>query len=77
MDSLFQAPAITTARTANLLGITPAAAGANVMKLVEAGILVEATGRKRDRIFLARDILAIMRGDISTPAASAMPGEAR
>jgi Fic family protein len=73
VDSLFHEPAITIARVASVLDVTPATATANVSKLVEAGILVEATGRKRDRIFLARDILTFMRGDFtgsesSTPA---------
>lgn len=62
VDALFQSPAITIARAGELLGITPAAATGNVMKLVNAGILVEATGRKRGRVFLAPDVLALIRG---------------
>jgi Fic family protein len=66
IDALFQSPAVSVARVGELLGVTPAAAGANVRKLEEAGILVEATGRRRDRVFLAPDILRFVRGE-TTP----------
>jgi hypothetical protein len=39
------------------LGMTPASASANIRKLVDAGILIEATGRKRDQVFMAPEIV--------------------
>jgi Fic family protein len=70
VDALFQTPGVTIAQAAALLGVTPAAATANVAKLVEAGILREITGRKRDRIFLAREILTFMSAGEPAPGAS-------
>jgi len=35
-----------------------ASAQANIDKLIAAGILVEATGQKRNRIYVAREIVA-------------------
>jgi cell filamentation protein, protein adenylyltransferase len=40
-------------------GVTPAAASSNARKLVEAGILREVTGRKRDRRFVASEIIVV------------------
>jgi Fic family protein len=45
---------------ANLLGVTQRAARLNVEKLVESGILKEASGRRRNRIFAATEIIAIL-----------------
>jgi Fic family protein len=67
VDELFRTPAMSIGRAAGVLGVTPAAAAANVQKLVAAGILVEHTGRRRDRLFVAPDILAFMR-DAPPPA---------
>jgi Fic family protein len=64
IDALFRMPAVTVGQAAELLGVTPAAAGANVRKLVDLGILVEATGRRRGRVFLAPDILTFVRGEL-------------
>lgn len=55
-DELFAFPATTISRTAALLEVTPAAAHGSVTKLVQAGILREATGRKRNRIWVADQI---------------------
>ncbi len=60
IDNLFQAPWITIGRAAGLLDVTTAAASYNVSKLVEAGILVERTGRKRDQVFVAMEIVRIV-----------------
>lgn len=79
VDSLFQTPALSVGQAAALLGVTHAAAGANVQKLVDAGILVEATGRRRGRIFVAPAVLRVVRGEVPsvtppTPAPDA-PGQ--
>jgi Fic family protein len=42
---------------ANILGVTYRAAQQNIEKLVESKILREITGRKRNRIFLAGEIV--------------------
>ena len=40
--------------------MTTASASANIKKLVREGILEERTGRKRDQIFVAMDIIRLM-----------------
>lgn len=60
VDSLFARPATTIGEATKLLGVTPASASANITKLVKAGILREITGRTRDRVYVARRILALM-----------------
>lgn len=57
IDALFQKPAITLADAARILEVTPAAANANVRKLVERGVLTEVTGRKRNQMYVARGIV--------------------
>ena len=60
IDALFRVPSITMAQTARLLEITPAAASHNVRRLVELGILSEATGRRRNQVFVAREIIGVL-----------------
>jgi Fic family protein len=57
VDHLFRRPSVTIADVARVLGVTFASASASVRKLVEAGVLEEATGRKRDQVFVAREIM--------------------
>ena len=59
IDRLFVQPAITIPAAAALLGVTPASASANIKKLVQAGILSEATGRKRDQVFVASELVSV------------------
>jgi len=64
VDALFARPSVSLTLAAVLLGgVTPAAASANVRKLVEAGILREVTGRKRDQRFVASEIIAVAHSD--------------
>lgn len=63
IDKLFDAPAITIAGITRQFGITPRAAQMNVDKLIEAGILKEATGRQRNRIFVAPEIISITEAE--------------
>src|SRR2546427_12247164 len=51
VDGLFHHPAITVPGAARELKVTQRAASQNIGKLVLAGILAEATGRARNRIF--------------------------
>ena len=61
LDLLFQRPAIRATEAAETLCVTFAAAQANIERLVAANILVEATGRARDRVYYAPEILAIVQ----------------
>jgi Fic family protein len=70
-DALFQHPALTVATAARRLEVTPAAASKNVSTLVQAGIVEEATGRTRNRVFVAREIVRAMEEDL--PAEPAPP----
>lgn len=67
VDHLFQSPSMTIAGAAGILDVTPAAASYNLTKLVNAGILVERTGRKRDQVFVALDILRIVENAHAEP----------
>ena len=60
IDNLFVSPSVTMTTTAQTLKITPAAASANIRKLTEGGVLREVTGRKRDQVFVAPEILKFM-----------------
>ena len=60
VDNLFAYPAITNAGASQRLGITPRSTQLNIEKLVESGILVEATGRKRNRVYVAPKIIEII-----------------
>jgi Fic family protein len=61
VDHLFAQPAIRIAMAQNVLGITFRAASLNVQKLVDAGILQEITGRERNRVFVAQEILSLLQ----------------
>ena len=60
VDHLFAQPAIRIAMAEEVLGVTFRAASLNVGKLVDAGILQEITGRERNRVFVAREILGLL-----------------
>ncbi len=60
IDALFRFPATTVGNAQRLLGVTPRGAKLNIEKLVEQGILHEATGRRRNRVFTATEILDII-----------------
>lgn len=56
-DALFQWPAVSVPAVGKLLAVTPRSAQKIVDKLVAAKILEEATGRRRNRVFIAREIV--------------------
>ena len=60
VDHLFAQPAIRIAMAEEMLGITFRAASLNVQKLVDADILQEITGRERNRVFVAQEILSLL-----------------
>jgi Fic family protein len=63
VDNLFERPSMSIAGAGTLLQVTPASAAANLRKLVEAGILREVTGRKRDQRFVAPEIIRVAHSD--------------
>ena len=84
VDELFSSPAMNIAQVRRVLGVTARAAQMNVDKLVAAGVLREATGRRRDRVFIAPEIVAIIdaakapepaAGSALWPAAAAIAGK--
>ena len=66
VDNLFTVPATSVPRAAKLLRVTQRSAQLTVGKLAQAGILVEVTGRKRDRVFVAREILRVLEAEEAT-----------
>lgn len=62
LDRLFELPSITVSDAAAVADITYSAALRNVNRLVDDGILVEWTGQRRNRIYLAPQILAAILG---------------
>jgi cell filamentation protein, protein adenylyltransferase len=60
LDELFAAPFLTIPRAAQLLEVTFPTAQSNMKKLEDLGILHEITGHKRNRIYQAREILALL-----------------
>ncbi|HOU59328.1 MAG TPA: Fic family protein [Kiritimatiellia bacterium] len=60
VDDLFLYPAITNPGTSKRLGITPRAAQLNIDKLVTVGILTEATGQRRNRVYVAAEIVHVL-----------------
>lgn len=65
VDQFFADPAITVGRAARLLKVTYRSAQLNIDKLVEQGILQEVTGRERNRVFAAREIIRIVEAQSS------------
>ena len=59
VDQLFHQPAMSVGLAQQLLGVGFLSAQNNVMRLVKLGILKEMTGRKRNRIFIAPEILQL------------------
>src|SRR3984893_1450490 len=59
LDQLFMQPAMSVSLARQLLRVSFLSAQNNVMRLVKLGILKEMTGRKRNRIFIAPEILQL------------------
>lgn len=60
---LFEKPAVTISQVAERLAITFRTAQLNVEKLVANHILEEVTGKGRNRIYAAREIIATIQSD--------------
>lgn len=63
VDNLFERPSTSISSAGELMGVTPAAAAANLRKLIDAEILIEVTGRRRDQRFVAPEILRVAHGE--------------
>jgi Fic family protein len=60
IDRLFESPAITIATVAREFSVTYAAAKNNVEKLISAGVLNAPDAAGRNKVYLARDIIALL-----------------
>lgn len=60
VDDLYISPVTTLGRVRELLGVTSRAAQFSIERLQEAGILRETTGRPRNRIYAASEIIEIL-----------------
>lgn len=60
VDQLFAYPAVTATQAAKLLQVTHRSAQLNIDKLIDRGILKEATGKQRNRVFVAFEIVKII-----------------
>lgn len=67
IDELFATPAQTGASVAKLLAVTLPTANATLQRLQAMGIMREVTGRKRDRVFMATEIVDLFSDQPSTP----------
>jgi Fic family protein len=63
IDALFVTPAITAGGVGKLLSITATPAQNALERLIEAGILEEVTGQKRNRVYMARGIVGVIEED--------------
>lgn len=59
IDHLFGDPAVSVKSAAEILNITPQSAQRVVEKLVDAKVLTEVTGRQRNRVYLAEQIVKL------------------
>jgi Fic family protein len=57
IEELFNYPMVSTAKVSELLKVHPSTAQKHIDRLVSAGILREATGQKRNRLFVAEGII--------------------
>ena len=63
IDLLFESPAVTAAQVKRRLSVTPRTAQAHIDRLTTERIIREATGRKRNRVYLADEILRAATDD--------------
>ena len=66
LDQLFAYQAITTNQAAKLLKVTHRLAQLNIEKLIRKGILKESTGKQRNRVFIAPQIVKIIEATHAT-----------
>jgi Fic family protein len=62
LDRLFSQPVVSAKLVERLLGVSQPTASGLVNALADAGLLLELTGRKRDRLFAYREYLDLFPG---------------
>ena len=72
-EQLFAVPVVTAARVEALIGVTRPTAQAAIDVLVERGVLVETTGRERNRVYEAPAIFEAVYGAVDVPESSVAP----
>jgi Fic family protein len=72
LDELFASPVLTVTHAADFLGMTFKAAQNHIDKLVKAGVIQEASGKKKNRYYVARRIMALLDEPV-TAASRAEP----
>ena len=65
VDELFAIPTVSVKRFVSRTGRAPNAVQQNIERLIESGILMEITGRERNRVYIAPQIIAIVEGRVS------------
>ncbi len=73
VEELFATPYITMNRAAEVMNISFKSAATTVNKLVDAGILREITGQRRNRVYCADEILNLLDAPLSLPAEPGSP----
>lgn len=63
IDQLFATPAITAAYVRQILEVNPVTAQRAIDRLQQAGILQEATGQRRNRVYIAPELFALLDAD--------------
>src|SRR5690606_17640655 len=62
LDDLFMQPAVTPSSLAKRMDVTYVTANTVISRLVDAGLLHEATGQRRNRQFVFREYVALFEG---------------
>lgn len=60
VDMLFSSPAVTAPYVEHVLGVTQASARRTIQRLEKDGILREATGQRRNRVYIATEVFEIL-----------------
>ncbi len=69
VEELFASPYITVNHAAEVMDVSFKSAAQTVTTLADAGMLREITGQKRNRIYRADEVLALLDAPLSAPAA--------
>lgn len=73
VDELFSSPMVTAKKAAELLGVTQRSAQLNIDRLIRIGALKEATGKQRNRVYVAPEILRVIEEDEDESEATEKP----
>ena len=63
VDRLFSSPAVTATQVSEMLGVTTVSAQRTIERLETAGVLVEVTGQRRNRVYMAPEIVDVLEKD--------------